>query len=158
HLDNALTTAKRAFRKLIPELIPRGLSDLDSPADRFEEWLDILRHSNASQYHLLHLAYRVAPDLTEDMSQTRSTALIVTERAGSGPEASRDEPMLVTSADEMSILLSFRLELPLPQMLDPSELQKFIPPSSPLWPIPSRPDPRAADTGAGASAALSPDR
>ena len=62
-LDNGLTTAKRAFRRFVEEVMPRGLRDEDQPADRFDEWMAILRDSNASQFNLLHLAYRVMPFL-----------------------------------------------------------------------------------------------
>ena len=55
------------------------------------------------------------------------------------------------SDDELSILLSFHLELPLTQILDAAELQKFIPPSSPLWPI------RRASARPALRASASPD-
>jgi hypothetical protein len=138
YLDNALTTAKRAFRRFVQEVIPRGFSDFDSPSARFQEWMEILRDSNASQFQVLHLAYRVAPFLSADTSETSSAALVVAEDAPDESSDRYEEPMLVCSDDEISILLSFRLELPLTQMLDPLELQAFIPRTSPLWPIHAR--------------------
>jgi DNA-directed RNA polymerase specialized sigma24 family protein len=138
-LDNALTTAKRAFRRFVQDVIPRGLRDQVTPAERFDEWMAILRKSNASQFNLLHLAYRVTPFLSPDMNQIPSVALLVDERVepdGGGAACEYEEPSLVPGDDELSILLSFRLELPLGEMLDATDLQNHIPPTSPLWPLP----------------------
>jgi DNA-directed RNA polymerase specialized sigma24 family protein len=135
--DNALTTAKRAFRRFVHDVIPRSLRDDVSPARRFEEWMEILRNSSTSQFNLLHLAYRVTPHLSEDMSQADSLSLVVSGegRSAGARQGTYEEPVLVPSNDEMSILLSFRLEVPLIETLDVAELQRFIPPSSALWPI-----------------------
>ncbi len=76
-LDNGLTTAKRAFRRFVEEVIPRGLRDEVRPEERFDEWMAILRDSNASQFNLLHLAYRVMPNLPADLSQTASAAMVI---------------------------------------------------------------------------------
>ncbi len=67
--------------------MPRGLRDEDQPAERFEEWMAILRDSNASQFNLLHLAYRVMPFLGADMSQTGSTAMVVDSHHAVRPRA-----------------------------------------------------------------------
>ena len=130
--DNALTTAKRAFRRFVQEVIPRSLRDEVSPAERFEEWMQILRNSSASQFNLLHLAYRVAPLLSEDMCQADSLMLVVNGdgRATGGRQSPYEEPALVPSDDEMSILLSFRMELPLIETLDVAELWRYIPSSA----------------------------
>ena len=134
-LDNALTTAKRAFRRFVQEVIPRGLHDGEPPGERFAEWMTILRESNASQFNLLHVAYRVTPLLTAEMSQTASQMLIVDDR----PDGDvYEEQAIVPGEDELSLLLSFRLELPLSEMLEVSELQAFLPPSSPFWPTKRR--------------------
>jgi hypothetical protein len=132
-LDNALTTAKRAFRRFVLDVIPRGLREGATPSERFAEWMTILRESSASQFNLLHVAFRVSPYLSADMSQTASEALVVNQDQD-GP--SYEEPLLVPSDDELSILLSFRMELPLIEMLDVSEVQQYIPPASSLWPRP----------------------
>ncbi len=130
-LDNALTTAKRAFRRFVQEVIPRGLHDGVPPDERFAEWMAILRQSNASQFNLLHVAYRVTPFLTADMSQTASLALIVDDRPDGGVY---EEQAIVPGKDELSLFLSFRLELPLSEMFEVNELQTYLPASSPLWP------------------------
>ena len=39
--------------------------------------MEILRNSNASQFNLLHLAYRVTPLLAADMSETNSASLVI---------------------------------------------------------------------------------
>jgi len=132
-LDNSLTTAKRAFRRFVEDVIPRGLRDEVRPGERFDEWMAILRDSNASQFNLLHLAYRVMPFLAADMSQTASAELLVNSHPGSIPASAYEEPVLVPDDDELSILLGFHLELPLTEMLDASELTKYIPPSNALW-------------------------
>jgi DNA-directed RNA polymerase specialized sigma24 family protein len=132
-LDNSLTTAKRAFRRFVEDVIPRGLRDEVRPGERFDEWMAILRDSNASQFNLLHLAYRVMPFLAPDMSQTASAELLVRSRFGAAAASAYEEPVLVPDEDELSILLGFHLELSLTEMLDPSELTKYIPPSNALW-------------------------
>ena len=130
-LDNALTTAKRAFRRLVQEVIPRSLHDGVPPDERFAEWMAILRNSNASQFNLLHVAYRVTPLLTAEMSETASLALIVNESPDGGVY---EEQALVPGEDELSLLLSFRLEMPLSETLEVNELQGFLPATSPFWP------------------------
>jgi len=132
-LDNGLTTAKRAFRRFVEDVIPRGLRDEASPGDRFDEWMAVLRDSNASQFNLLHVAYRVMPFLTPEMSQTASAELLVETGSGSAAPVVYEQPVLVPDEDELSILVGFHLELPLIEILDASELTKYVPPSNALW-------------------------
>jgi DNA-directed RNA polymerase specialized sigma24 family protein len=150
YFDNALTTAKRAFRRFVQEIILHGPGEDATPAERFEEWMEILRTSNASQFDLLHLAYRVTPHLAPDMSQTKSATLAIIDRTDYAEGQGDEEPLPAPNDDELSILLSFRLELPLTQMLEAAELQTFIASSSPLWPIPQA----SGRHGVGAGAAL----
>jgi DNA-directed RNA polymerase specialized sigma24 family protein len=137
-LDNCLTTAKRAFRRFVLEVIPPWPADDVESAGRFAEWMEALRDSNASQFDLLHLAYSVAPFLGGDASQAASAALVVGEARGViGPcclvPADRaSDPC----HDELSILLSFRLEMPLHRILDVAELDRYIPASCPYSPCP----------------------
>ncbi len=138
-LDNGLTTTKRAFRRFVEEVIPRGLRDEARPGERFDEWMALLRQSNASQFNLLHLAYRVMPYFGPDMSQAASTALVVNQDRVGGSASAYQEPALVPDDDELGILLGFHLELPLSELLDAAELLRYIPPSSPLLSLP-RPD------------------
>jgi hypothetical protein len=108
--------------------------------------MEILRDSCASQFNLLHMAYRVTPLLSADMSQADSTALVVDTHSAGIRVGNYEEPALVPSDDEMAIFLSFRLELPLTEMIDAAELRQYIPPSSFLWPVPQgRPRSGAAD-------------
>jgi hypothetical protein len=129
-LDNSLTTAKRAFRRLIQDVVPRGLREGVPAAERFDEWMAILSRSNASQFNLLHLAYRVMPDLGGDLSQAASLHLVVDDQMG---PTCYEEPSLVPDDDELSLLLSFRLERPLSEWLDTQDLRRFFPPQSPVW-------------------------
>ncbi len=135
-LDNALVTAKRAFRRFVEELIPRGLRGEARPGERFEEWMAILRESHASQFDLLHVAYRVMPYLDAGMSHAASTALVVDPRRGGGPARTYQEPAAAAEDDELSILLGFYLERPLTELIDAAELMRYIPPSSPLLSVP----------------------
>jgi hypothetical protein len=165
-LDNALVTAKRAFRRFVEGLIPRGLREEAAPGERFEEWMAILRESHASQFDLLHVAYRVMPYLDPEMSRARSTALVVDPRRDGGPARAYEEPAPAAEDDELSILLGFHLELPLTELIDPAELLRYIPPTSPLLSLPragsrSRPaclltliDPAPDETAAMAGADL----
>jgi DNA-directed RNA polymerase specialized sigma24 family protein len=135
-LDNSLTTTKRAFRRFVEEVIPRGLRDDVRPGERFDEWMSLLRDSSASQFNLLHLAYRVMPYFSPEMSRAASTALVVDPDRGGDPACAYQEPALVPDDDELGILLGFHLELPLTQMIDAAELMRYLPPSSPLLAIP----------------------
>jgi DNA-directed RNA polymerase specialized sigma24 family protein len=142
-LDNALTTAKRAFRRFVEGLIPRGLREEAGTGERFEEWMALLRESHASQFNLLHVAYRVMPYLAPEMSHAASTALVVDTRRG-GSTRAYQEPGPAAEDDELGILLGFHLELPLTELIDAAELLRYIPPSSPLLSLPrtgSRPHP-----------------
>jgi hypothetical protein len=135
-LDNGLTTTKRAFRRFVEEVIPRGLRDDVRPGERFEEWMSLLRESSASQFNLLHLAYRVMPYLSPEMSRAASTALVVDPDREENPGCAYQQPSLVPDDDELGILLGFHLELPLTQMIDAAELMRYLPPSSPLLTLP----------------------
>jgi hypothetical protein len=131
-LDNALTTAKRAFRRFVEGLIPRGLREEAGPGEQFEEWMAILRESHASQFNLLHVAYRVMPYLDGEMSHAASTALVVDPRRDGGSACAYPGAALAAEDDELSILLGFHLELPLTELIDAAELMRYIPRSSPL--------------------------
>ena len=98
--------------------------------------MEILRHSNASQFDLLHLAYRVSPFLTPGSSEADSSDLLVEPREPLLQTLEEEGPSIVPDDDEMSILLSFHLEMPLTQMIEAAaELCGGIsPPGSPLWP------------------------
>jgi hypothetical protein len=143
-IDNALTTARRAFRRFVQELVPRGLRDGVSSTERFEEWMEILRRSNASQFNLLHVAYRVSPHFTPEMSQAASRSMVVDDRSA---DAIYEEPSLVPADDELGLLLSFRLSLPLTETLDAEDLHLYVPPRNPLWDA-QKPVSRRTSTGA----------
>jgi hypothetical protein len=153
-LDNALVTAKRAFRRFVEGLIPRGLREEVVPGERFEEWMAILRGSHASQFNLLHVAYRVLPYLDPEMSRATSTALVVDPRRGGGPAGAYEGLASAAEDDELSILLGFHLELPLMELIDAAELLRYIPTSSPLLALPragSRPRPGGGQAPSRAS-------
>jgi DNA-directed RNA polymerase specialized sigma24 family protein len=141
-LDNCLTTAKRAFRRLVQEVIPYDLRKDVSSAERFRDWMEILRQSNASQYNKLHVAYRVSPLLVADASRTSFPGMVLDDRS---MDACYEEPALTPDDDELSLLIGLRLDLPLCETLEAAELQQFIPPGSPFAPL-RRPGPR---TGPG---------
>ncbi len=132
-INASLTTAKRAFRRFVEDVIPRSLRNEVRPGERFDEWMAILRDSNASQFNLLHVAYRVMPFLGPDMSQTVSADMLVKSQPGGDQACVYEQPVLVPDDDELSILLGFHLELPLTEMVDASELTDYIPPSNALW-------------------------
>jgi hypothetical protein len=130
-LDNALTTAKRAFRRFVQEVLPRWPGDDLSPSERFTDWMETLRGSSASQFDLLHVAYRVVPHLGDSGPAARSSSLVVPESPGGTPAFLVYEgPALAPDDDELGLLLGFLLEMPLTQWLDVEELAPVVPPSS----------------------------
>ena len=137
-VDDSLTTAKRAFKRLVREVVPRGLRDDLGAEDCFREWMEILRNSHASQYDLLHVAYWVTPYVDPGMTAVPSAALRVDDLSQTPGAKAASKP----SDDELAILISFRLELPLVEMVEVTELKSCIPPSNPFWR-----NPRSAPTG-----------
>jgi hypothetical protein len=130
-LDNSLTTAKRAFRRIVQEIIPRWPDDGPDPSEHFSEWMATLRNSNASQFDLLHVAYRIMPFLG-DASQAPSAALVVPQGLGeSTAGAVYGAPAAALDDDALNILLSFYLEMPLTRLLDVHDLSPHVPSSSP---------------------------
>lgn len=130
YLHNSLTTAKRAFQRFVHEAVPRGLRENETEGSRFDSWMAILKVSNASQFNLLHVAYKVMPYLPADLSQADSNAMAVNLDM-----TSYAEPSLVPTDDEMSLLLSFRLEMPLSETLDFKVLKEYVPAGSPMLPL-----------------------
>ncbi|MGE3820147.1 MAG: hypothetical protein AB7I30_12060 [Isosphaeraceae bacterium] len=129
-LHNSLTTAKRAFQRFVHEAIPRGFRDNQTEGSRFEDWMAILKVSNASQFNRLHIAYKVFPYIDPEVSQADSRVMDVSDEM-----IAYEEPSLVPTDDEMSLLLSFRLEMPLSETVDPADLKEYVPSESPLLPI-----------------------
>ncbi len=110
-LYNRLTTANRIIRRILPEVIPHDLTDAEKLEERMQEWAAIIRGSLTSQKNLkrYRLIRQVPPipnnvDLSDFSS--RSLALLPNNLNGSV-----DENTL--SDDELEILLSFRLRMPL---------------------------------------------
>jgi hypothetical protein len=133
-LDNALTTDKRAFRRFVQALIPRGLREEAGPGERFEEWMAILQKSHASQFNRLHVAYRVMPYFDPEMSHAASSAMVVDRLRGGDSACTYQEPSAAAEDDELNILVGFYLEIPLTELIDAAELVRYIAPSSPLRP------------------------
>ena len=119
-LDNRLTTAKRIFRRLLPEVIPPRLTEQvghgavrgvagDPPG---------LAVGPASR---LHLAFRVTPAPSGDPGSCDSLELAARTDTLRGLQPVEELPRDLSN-DELSILLSFRLEMPLADFLGRPEL------------------------------------
>jgi DNA-directed RNA polymerase specialized sigma24 family protein len=143
-IDNSLTTAKRAFRRIIQEVIPKGLREDATPDELFGEWLEILSHSNASQFDLLHLAYRVTPFLPPEATQVVSMTMLVKGESSGSHARLGIEPTIEPGVDEMGILVGLYLESPLTNLLDADQLSRYLL-SSPFWQIPRKPNDSDSD-------------
>jgi RNA polymerase sigma factor (sigma-70 family) len=116
YLDNCATSVKRVFRRVLPALIPPDMTERQSPEERFEEWLEILRSSKAGQHNRLRLAFLTAPPPGPGASLDSSAELVV-----GGP---RDEPVggevpPDLACDEVRVLLGFWLAMPFADYLGP---------------------------------------
>ncbi|MBY0398174.1 MAG: hypothetical protein K2X91_17145, partial [Thermoleophilia bacterium] len=78
----------------------------------------------------LHVAYRVWPYVASDQSEADSRFLALNE-----DQVSYEEPAILPSDDELSLLLSFRLEMPLHETIPIEDLRPLIRAESPLLPI-----------------------
>jgi hypothetical protein len=98
------------------------------PGERFAEWMAILGESNAWQFELLHLAFRVTPLLGADLGRSHSSALVVADDSGRRHRPDdAGKPADATDEDELSILLSSRLEVPLALTLGVDALALYVP-------------------------------
>jgi DNA-directed RNA polymerase specialized sigma24 family protein len=132
-LADSLWTAKRAFRRIIHDLLPDDPRDGLDPDERFVEWMGILRGCHASQFELLHIAYRVIPYVGPETESATSMSMVV-PGSPKPNAATYASPSAELTDDELGILISFRLEMPLTTMLDFGEIERFVPASSDLWP------------------------
>lgn len=115
-LFNRATSFKRVVRRALPALIPPDLTERQTPEEQFEEWLEILRTSNAGRNNLLWLAFRTAPPPAASASLDSSVNLLV----GQSPGGSIDVEVTPEMArDELRVLLGFWLAMPLEDYLGP---------------------------------------
>jgi DNA-directed RNA polymerase specialized sigma24 family protein len=114
-LDNRMTTVKRVFRRILPALIPVDPTENRTAEQRFEELLAILR---ASANTRLWLAFLVDPSPDPGVSAGSSLDLAAGPGSG-GLDAAVSSDIL---HDELRVLLSFWLEMPLEEIRDDREL------------------------------------
>lgn len=120
-IHNCLTTVKRVFQKV---LITYFESESDDPAtsdELFHEWMEIIRRSNASLHSALQAAYRTVDIPSADASMAASAGMVRYEGVDS---RETDHPI---DNDEMAILLSFRLDLPLHQWVNGDRMMAILP-------------------------------
>lgn len=111
-LDNRMTTVKRVFRRILPALIPVDPTEDRTPEQRFQELLSIL---HASANTRLWLAFLVDPSPGPEVSAGSSMDLAALSAPGEGLDAPVSVDIL---HDEMRVLLSFWLEMPLREIPD----------------------------------------
>jgi hypothetical protein len=114
-LDNRVTTVKRVFRRILPVLIPADPTESLTPEERFTELLEIL---HASKNNRLWLAFLTNPMPGPEESTGSSLDLAA--------RPIKDEISEATVApdvfhDELRVLLSFWLEMPMREYLDDLE-------------------------------------
>jgi hypothetical protein len=111
-LDNRMTTVKRVFRRILPALIPVDPTENRTPEQRFQELLAILR---ASANTRLWLAFLVDPSPGPEVADGSSLDLAAASIGGDGLDAAVSADIL---RDELRVLLSFWLEMPLQEIPD----------------------------------------
>lgn len=111
-LDNRMTTVKRVFRRILPVLIPADPIEGRTPDQRLEELLEILRASARTRLWLALLL-----DPSPDPSLSGGSSL---DFAAGLPRDERQEVYLSPDVrqDELRVLLSFWLEIPLQDIPD----------------------------------------
>jgi hypothetical protein len=121
-LDNRMTTVKRVFRRILPALIPVDPTESRTAEQRFQELLSILAASARSR---LWLAFLLDPSPQPDAPDGSSLDLAARSVAGEGLDAPVPPDIL---HDELRVLLSFWLEMPLHDFLeDPDGANPAVP-------------------------------
>jgi hypothetical protein len=111
-LDNRMTTVKRVFRRILPALIPADPTESRTPDQRLHELLEIVRASAKTRLWLALLL-----DPSPDPALTGGSSLDLA--AGAFDDAGRDAGLSPEALrDELRILLSFWLEMPLQDLPD----------------------------------------
>lgn len=121
-IDNALTTVKRIFQRIIEDSFEAEGETSATSHELFEEWMSILKKSNASLHSALQAAYRVSSPVTNSMAALNSENIVFSPRVEEIEE------------DELSLLLSYRMDLPLTDWVSVDKLMDLIPSKSPFMP------------------------
>jgi hypothetical protein len=114
-LDNRMTTVKRVFRRILPALIPVDPTERRTADQRLGELLEIVRASAKTR---LWLALLLDPSPDPALSGGSSLDLAAGSLADEDREASLSPDVL---RDELRVLLSFWLEMPLQDLPDHRE-------------------------------------
>lgn len=121
-IDNALTTVKRIFQRIIEDSFEAEGENPATSQDLFEEWMSIIKKSNASLHSALQAAYRVSSPVSNSVVALNSIDMM------SSP---KDEEI---GEDELSLLLGYRMDLPLMEWIRVDTLVDLIPAKSPFMP------------------------
>jgi hypothetical protein len=121
-IDSALTTVKRIFQRIIEDSFEAEGEGSANGQELFDEWMGILKRSNASLHSALQAAYRVSSPVADSIIAKNSIDMF------SSP---RDESI---GEDELSLLLSYRMDLPLTDWVSVDNLMDLIPSKSPFMP------------------------
>jgi hypothetical protein len=114
-LDNRVTTVKRVFRRIPPVLIPADPTESLSAEERFTELLEILR---ASKNNRLWLAFLTNP-MPGPEESTGSSLDMAARPANAEMSGALVAPDILH--DELRVLLSFWLEMPICEYLEDLE-------------------------------------
>ena len=121
-IDSALTTVKRIFQRIIEDSFEAEGENSATGQELFDEWMEILKKSNASLHSALQAAYRVSSPVADSIVAKNSIDMF------SSPS---DEAI---GEDELSLLLSYRMDLPLTDWVSVDNLMDLIPSKSPFMP------------------------
>jgi DNA-directed RNA polymerase specialized sigma24 family protein len=114
---NRMVSGQRIFRHILPGVIPPSLSECDDPEQRFEEWKWLYSKCRAGSRNRVRLAFCVNAAPASGGPETRSMS------RASDPDSLDDWPAAALARtlgdDELRILLSFRLSMPLDYYLGP---------------------------------------
>ncbi len=114
-LDNRVTTVKRVFRRILPVLIPADPTESLTAEERFAELIEILQ---ASKNNRLWLAFLTNP-MPKPEESTGSSLDLAARPASQENAVAAVAPDVLN--DELRVLLSFWLEMPMRDYLDDLE-------------------------------------
>jgi RNA polymerase sigma-70 factor (ECF subfamily) len=114
---NRMVSGQRIFRHILPGVIPPSLSECDDPEERFEEWKWLYGRCRAGLRDRVRLAFCVNP--APASGDPKAPSMNLTGHSDVLDDWTAAPLARTLGDDELRILLSFRLAMPLDYYLGP---------------------------------------